>query len=204
MAMIDVPSNARSRRTREALLSSSRNILVDKGFEALTISEIAKETGVTRRTVYLHFASRAAIVAALFDYVATTEGLQESVDRVWSAPDAVTALSEWARHFSDYHLRVLPVDRAVARVQSHDADAAAHRAKVTSAKHANCRRLAEWLDREKRLAPAWTVETCADMMTALTTSDVVETLVIDRQWTSHDFADAFATLLVSTFVLDRQ
>jgi AcrR family transcriptional regulator len=167
------------------------------------MAAIAERAGVTRRSAYLHFASRAEVVDALFAYVAETEGLKESVERVWAAPDAVAALWEWSRHFSEYHLRVLPVDRAVTRVHRRDEDAAAHRARARSAKHANCRRLAAWLVREGRLAPPWTVDTAADMINALTSSDVIESLVVDRQWPRRRFADHFARLLEATFVGDR-
>lgn len=202
LGTIDTPANARSRRTRQALLAASREILEEEGFDALTMAAIAERAGVTRRSAYLHFASRAAVVDALFAYVAETEGLAESVNRVWAAPDAVEALRRWAQHFADYHLRVLPVDRAVARVHRHDRAAAAHRKRVVSAKHSNCRRLADWLAREGRLAPGWTVTTAADMINALTTSDVIEGLVVDRRWSRQRFADHFALLLRSTFVAD--
>ncbi|MHA6628090.1 TetR/AcrR family transcriptional regulator [Pseudonocardia sichuanensis] len=203
METISTPGNARSRRTRQALLAATRQILEEEGFEALTMAAIAERAGVTRRSAYLHFASRAEVVDALFAYVAETEGLQDSVERVWVAPDAVAALREWSRHFSEYHLRVLPVDRAVARVHRRDEDAAAHRARAGAAKHANCRRLADWLDREGRLAQPWTVDTAADMINALTTSDVIEGLMVDRGWPRQQFADHFALLLETTFVSER-
>lgn len=167
------------------------------------MTALAERAGVTRRAVYLHFASRAKVVDALFAYVAETEGLAESLARVWAAPDSAAALREWARHVADYHLRVLAVDRAVERVRRRDPDAAAHRDKVLDAKHRNCRRLAGWLEREHRLAEPWTVRTAADMLDALTTSDVVEGLVVDRQWSRRRFTEHFALLLQSTFLVAR-
>jgi AcrR family transcriptional regulator len=108
--------NARSQRTRESIFAAAREILENDGFEALTIAAVADRAGVTRRAVYLHFASRAEIVGALFDEVAESEGLAESTARVWAAPDAGVALEEWAAHLARYHPRVLAVDRAVERV----------------------------------------------------------------------------------------
>ncbi len=191
--------NARGRRTRQALLAATRRILEEEGFDALTMAAIAERAGVTRRSAYLHFASRAEVVDALFAHVAETEGLHESVGRVWAAPDAVAALREWAAHVARYHPKVLPVDRAVARVHRTDADAAAHHARARTAKLDNCRRLIEWLAREGRLAPGWTVDTAAEMVNALTVSDVVESLVVDRGWPADRFADRFGEMLVAAF-----
>src|SRR4051812_13566187 len=166
MTTIGIPVNARSRRTRETLLSAARAILEEDGFEALTMGGVAERAGVTRRAVYLHFASRAELVGGLFDHVAREEGLADSLERVWEAADAAAALDEWARHLARYHTRLLAVDRAVERVRRADADAARHRERVVRAKLVNCRRLAQRLSDEAQLAAPWTVENAADMLFA--------------------------------------
>lgn len=197
---IDDPANARSRRTRQALLAAARALLEEDGFEALTMAAVADRAGVTRRAVYLHYQSRAELVGALFGYVADAEGLQQSLRRVWAAPDAATALGEWAAHVARYHPRLLAVDRAVTRVRHSDPDAAAHWDRVTAGKLGNCRKLASWLAHDGRLAPPWTPATAADMLYALTTSDVVEALTADRGWTREQLATGLAALLRATFL----
>ena len=97
------PSNARSRRTRAALLASARSLLEQDGFEALTTAAVAERAGVTRRAVYLHFASRSELVADLFDFVSEAEGLAASIGAVWASTDAAAALEEWAAHLARFH-----------------------------------------------------------------------------------------------------
>jgi AcrR family transcriptional regulator len=195
--------NARSRRTREALLASARSILEEQGFDALTMTAVADHAGVTRRAVYLHFPSRAELLGALFDYVASTEGLHDSLARVWAAPDAGSALDEWGRHLARYHVRLLAVDRAISRVEHADPDAAAHRARVSAEKLSGCRRLARRLQDEGVLADAWTVEAAADMVFALSTSDVVGGLVVERRWSPDRLARHLGLLFRSTFLAPR-
>ena len=192
--------NARSRRTREGLLASARSILEEQGFDALTMTAVADHAGVTRRAVYLHFPSRADLVAALFDHVARTEGLHESLARVWAAPDAAAALDEWARHLARYHVRLLAVDRAISRVENADPDAAAHRARVSAEKLGGCRRLVQRVQEEGALAQPWTVGAAADMIFALSTSDVVGGLVVERGWSPDRLARHLGLLLRSTFL----
>jgi AcrR family transcriptional regulator len=194
------PANARSRRTREALLVAARAILEADGFEALTMSAVADRAGVTRRAVYLHFESRAALVGALFDHNASVEGLDASLARVWGAPDAAAALEEWAQHIARYHPQLLAISRAVERVRDADPDAARHRDRVVAAKLANCRRLARRLAAEDRLAAPWTGDSAADMLFALTSSDLVEALLADRGWSRRRLGTHLALLLRSTFV----
>jgi AcrR family transcriptional regulator len=199
---IDDPTNARSRRTRAALLDATRAILEGDGFEALTMHAVATRAGVSRRAVYLHFASRAALIDALFHHIAEREGLEDSVRRVWAAPDGAAALDEWARHLADYHARLLAVTRAVERVRRDDADAARHRRRVVDAQMANCRKLAVRLDEEGKLAAPWTVATATDMLWALISTDMIEGLLVDRRWSRRRLAEHLALLLRSTFVAD--
>ena len=198
--MRNVQPNARGRQTREDLMKAARAILAEEGFEALTMSTLATRAGITRRGVYSHFESRAQVIAELFDHVAKSEGLDASLARVWAAPHAVHALEEWARHLARYHPRVIAVDRAVSRVRHVDADAERHWKRVRRAKLTNCRRLSEWLSREKRLAPHWTVDTATDMLYALISSDVIEALLVDRGWSRGELAAGLSMLLCSTFV----
>jgi AcrR family transcriptional regulator len=196
------PANARSRRTRARLLATARAILERDGFEALTMAGVAEQASVTRRTVYLHFGSRSELVAALFDWVAQTEGLQSSLDKVWEAPDAASALDEWAAHLARYHPQLLAVDRAVQQVWRHDPDAHAHRDRVNAEKLAGCRRLVDRLHQEGRLAPGWSTQSARDMLFALISTDMIEALLVDRRWSRQRLAGHLSRVFRSTFLAD--
>jgi AcrR family transcriptional regulator len=194
------PTNERSRRTRAALLAAARAILENLGFEALTMTAVADLAGVTRRAAYLHFATRAELVGALFDYVAEVEGLEDSLRPVWDAPDAASALDQWAAHLARYHPRLLAVDRALEHVRHDDVDAAAHYARVVAGQLKGCTRLATRLEVEGRLAEAWTVESARDMLFSLISSDMIQALLEERHWSPRRLAAHLAILFRSTFV----
>jgi AcrR family transcriptional regulator len=194
------PTNARGRRTRTALLAAARAVLEELGFPQLTMASIAEHAGVTRRAVYLHFGSRSDLVGALFDYVAETEGLEASLQRVRTASDGVAALDAWARHEATYHGRILGIARALEHVGRHDPDAATWRRRIAEHQLADCRCLAERLAHEHRLALGWTVDSATDMLWALTSTEPLERLLVDRGWSSQQYAERFAQLLHSTFV----
>src|ERR671935_2573327 len=194
------PANARSRRTRTALLAAARAVLEEHGFPQLTMAAVAERAGVTRRAVYLHFGSRSELVGALFDYVAETEGLQASLDQVRSAPDGISALDAWARHEATYHVRILGVARALEHVGRDDPDAATWRDRIARHQFVDCQLLAERLAHEHHLAPGWTVDSATDMLWALIATEPLERLLVDRGWPPQQYADRFAQLLRSTFV----
>ena len=199
---ISNPANARSRRTQTALLDAARAVIEAEGFGALTMARVAEQAGVTRRAAYLHFPSRTDLVTALFDHVAAREGLADSLARVWSAPDARAALSEWAAHVARYHSRILAVDRASAAAADTDPDAARHRAQVNAGQLAACRRVAQRLAHEGILAQPWTTGSAAELLWALLSPDLVTRLTITRQWGTADFADRLAVLLHRTLTTD--
>ena len=196
---INHPTNARSRRTRDALLAGARAILERDGFQALTMGAVAREAGVTRGAVYLHFASRSDLVAALFDHVAQQQGLAESLAPVWNAPDSVAALDQWAAHLARYHPALIPVDRAITQVQGHDTDAAEHRQRVSTAQRSGCARLAQRLADEGRLSQPWTVDTATDMLYALISTDMIERLMVDCDWEQTQLAEHLSAMFKKTF-----
>jgi AcrR family transcriptional regulator len=197
---IDSPRNARSRRTRAALLAAGRSLLEEQGAELLTMAAVADRAGVSRRAVYLHFASRTELLTALFGYVSEQEGLAASLQPVWDAPDAAAALRQWAAHLARYHPRILAVARAVQQVRRGDPDAAAHWRLVMADQQACCRRLAARLAGEGRLARGWTVPAAADMLWALMSFELLEELLVDRGWSPARYRAHMARLLASTFL----
>lgn len=200
MPVIDTPRNARSRRTRDALLAAARSLIEEDGLDALTMAAVAERAGVTRRALYLHFTSRTELVMALFAFINETGDLAASTRPVWSAPDAASALGEWAAHIARYHPRMIRIGRALQRARDTDPDAAAHWNLVMRDWRAHCRRLATRLDKEGKLAPPWTVGTATDMLWALMSFDVIEGLVVERRWSRRRLADHLARLFHATFV----
>jgi AcrR family transcriptional regulator len=192
--------NARSRRTRLALLAAARALVEQEGLPALTMASVAEHAGVTRRAVYLHYATRTELITALYEYVNETEELAASLASVWQAPDAVTALDEWAHHLARCHTQLIPFGRAFQRFRGADPDAEHYWDLVMRQWRGSCRRLAEWLAAETRLAAPWTVATAADMLWALMSFDVLEALVVDRRWSRKRLARRLSALYRSTFV----
>lgn len=203
MKSIEEPLNARSRRTKDALLTAARSLIENEGFESVTMGAVGERAGVTRRAVYLHYSNRAELLAALLRSLGETEELGASLQNVWDAPDSVSAVDEWARHLARAHPRILPIARAVEQVRRSDPDANALRENIMGRWRMGCRRLMTWLDDEGRLAPEWTVESAADMVWALMSWDVLEGLLDDCGWSREEYAERLALLLRSTFVHDR-
>ena len=70
------PGRPRSEQSRTAILSAARDLLVELGYERLTIESIAGQAHVSKQTIYRWWSSKSAVVAdAVLDGVAPSEGL---------------------------------------------------------------------------------------------------------------------------------
>ncbi|MFB7718472.1 TetR/AcrR family transcriptional regulator [Nocardia sp. NPDC056100] len=194
------PQNARGRRTVDALLAATRDIIENDGMPALTMAAVAERAGVTRRAVYLHFASRTELVTALYRSLGETENLAQSLQAVWDTPDAVSGLHEWVAHLVRSHLRILAVLRAVEQAQHADSDAA-DLWRITQGNWLKgSRRVVERLAREGMLAPHLSVDTATDLLWSLMSLDLLDRLAHQRRWSSKRLTEQLTAMFVATFV----
>ncbi|WP_026403219.1 TetR/AcrR family transcriptional regulator [Actinomadura rifamycini] len=200
---IEEPRNARSRRSRTALLRAAREIVEEEGVAAATMAAVAERAGVSRRAVYLHFASRADLVSELFAYVNEAEDIEGRFAAVGDAPDAAAALDAFAHAHAHFMARILPVSLAVEREARTDPDAARHWETALYWRNATNRALVERLAAEGVLAPGWTVDTASDMLLALIANGVTATL-FDRGWTPDQVGDHMSRLLRTAFTAAAQ
>ena len=202
MSRIVAPQTARSVRTRAALLDAAWRLLREQGPEAATMAAVADAAGVSRRGLYLHFASRAELLTALIDHVDRALDLEGSIRPIREAPDALAALDEWVRHLTTYHAQLRPLVDAIDRARATDPDAAAMWEHAMQGWRGGAHLLASWLEREGRLAAGWTVPAAADALWALMVglTRLWGALVEERGWSREQFRDFLRRLHRATFV----
>jgi len=90
---------ADAQRNRVRLLETAKAAFAEKG-SAASLDEIARIAGVGAGTLYRHFPTRDALVAAV--YRNETEQLVAAADRLAQTHPPVMALREWLLLFVDY------------------------------------------------------------------------------------------------------
>lgn len=85
-------------RVREdAIVAAVNRLLAEKGFDLMTVDEVAAEVGIAKASLYKHFASKEALAAA-----AMVRVLQKAADLVEAQPperaaiDKLKAVTRWA------------------------------------------------------------------------------------------------------------
>ena len=83
----------------EAIISSVNRLLADKGFDLMTVDQVAADVGIAKASLYKHFASKEALAAAAM--VRLMERTQALVDQQAARTDAtayerLAAMTRWA------------------------------------------------------------------------------------------------------------
>lgn len=185
----------KAQETKEYIISSAQKLFESKGFENVTIEEIAQHASVSTPTIYALFRSKIGVLRALIDKALPPEHYEALVRK------AVTSISP-AQH--------LAMSAAIAR-QIYDAEQA-QLGFLQSASILDAELKKLELDREERryrrqepsfrkfidmgvLAPQLDVSKAQDILWAFTGRDLYRMLVIERGWTSDEYEQWLAQAL---------
>lgn len=171
--------------TRQRLLAAAEALCAERGFASTTMGAIARAAGVSPATVYLHFPSKAAIVAALADAITAASDL--SVEHVEQEPDPVTQLRIGAAIIRRLNERSWLVADVLRGAQGGEQDLARIWA-VWQQRHLDAiRRGVTALHARGALRNGLALDEAIDAFYALAGTDVYRALVRERGWSPDNY-----------------
>ncbi len=193
--------------TRRAVLAAARELFIDNGYTATTVTQIARRAGVSVDTVYAAVGRKPALLRELVetaisgteqavpgehrDYVARMHAAGSARDMITIYADAITAIQQ----------RLAPVFLALQDAAGTDADCAALWTEIARRRAANMRRLAADLRAKGGVRGELTDDQVADIIWSMNSTEYWVLLVRDRAWTPDQFAkwlaDAWSRLLLT-------
>jgi AcrR family transcriptional regulator len=193
---------ARTRRTRAAVVEAARSLFLERGYAATTIEAISDRSDTPQATVYRLFSSKLGILKALLDV--SVGGDDEAVamaDRpqvraLISAGDPAKKLTGFAALLHDVMARVGPVHRILADAARSDQDAASLLAEIARQRHEGQQRIARSLARSGALRPGLRERDAADIIHALASPEVYGLLVSDRDWSGERYEKWLRSILI--------
>lgn len=80
----------------QAIIQSVNRLLAEKGFEAMTVDEVAEDVGIAKASLYKHFASKEDLAAAAMAHLmAQAQAFLDGLAPAASAVDKLRATVEW-------------------------------------------------------------------------------------------------------------
>jgi AcrR family transcriptional regulator len=174
--------SSRTERTRQAIVEAAAGLWLERGLHAAGLEEIAAAAGVTRRTIYLHFGGKLALLLAVVDQAERAAGLPELAARLHEARTPEQILERLADIQVQYLPQIYESIRLVhaARREEPAAD------KVWNGRmrrrRATFRLLAARIQEQGRLDPGLTLDDAVMLIWTLTSPHMYEYLVVDGGW----------------------
>lgn len=192
---------ARTRRTRSAVIDASRALFAERGYAATTIEAISDESDTPQATIYRLFGSKLGILKAVIDVgiVGDDQAIamadRPQVRELLAEPDPHDLLAGFARLLRDVMGRTGPVYRLLADAARSDEGAASLLAEIARQRQDGQRRVARSLARSGALRPGLRERDAADIIHALASPEVYGLLVLDRGWNGERYQRWVAAIL---------
>ena len=156
--------SSKKTETRIRILEATWSVLEAKGGHGARMGDIAKAAGISRQAVYLHFTSRADLLAATTTYIDDRLDLERRLAPSREAGSGIERLDAYIRFWGNYVPEIYNVAKALLSVQDTDEAAAAAWHDRMLALRDGCRAAIEALQADDNLAGEWNVKRATDLL----------------------------------------
>ena len=182
--------------TKTRVLASAKNLFITKGFDNVTMDEIAKIAGVSTPSVYSFFKSKQGVIRSIMDEALEKEKFEELVQKVTQIKTLKGRLeisAQISRRLYDAEKDQINSFRNTSvlgpefkAIEKEREERRYQRQEKTLKEVANEESLAEGINLKK----------ARDILWAFTGRDIYRLLVIDKEWTSEEYEKWLAHSLI--------
>ena len=185
--------------TRERILQAAVRKLEESGGRGVRMGDIAKETGISRQAVYLHFATRTDLLIAATLYRGDELGVEDRLAPSRAADSGVERLKLYIEFWGNYIPEFYGVAKALMLAQdTDDAAAAAWRDRMLALRD-GCRAAIDALHADGMLAVEWNRPKATDALMAMLQVPNWEYLTIECGWSTREYIRRTQLLALRTF-----
>lgn len=195
--------DSRRKRTRIAILEAAIELFLElspnKG-DAVRLEDIARRAGVSRRSIYVHFGSKPDLLVAMIQHFDVGGMLEHLVQRVVDAHTSRQALDAIAHLHTEYSPVAYPMAAVLMRHRHSDEALRAAWHDRMAARRTVYSAVVRRLQEDGLLASEWDVVSAVDVLSALTSWEVWEQLVVEQGWSKQRYRDYLRTVLERALV----
>jgi AcrR family transcriptional regulator len=198
---------AQSEATRRRILDAARSLVVERGYRATTIAELARRAEVHVDTIYELVGRKPLILRELVEQAISGAGRpldpleRDYVQQMRAEPDAGRKLEIYAAAMRGIHARLAPLFLALRDASSTDPPAAEVWKEISQRRASNMRLLAADLLETGQLRAELSVDEVADTIWVTNSPELHQLLVSDLGWSAERYedwlADAWKRLLLT-------
>ena len=195
-----------SEETRQRIVAAARDLLVERGYRATTVAQIAVRAGVHVDTVYALVGRKPVMLRELIEQaISGTDHAVAAEDRDYvkamgAASDPVRKLTIYARAMREIQVRMAPLMLALRDASATEPEAMKVWREISDRRAANMRLLVGDLDAAGGLRAGLSVDEAADVIWATNSSELYVLLTVERGWPPDRYerwlVDAWCRLLL--------
>jgi AcrR family transcriptional regulator len=174
-------------QTRTRILNATWRLLESGGGSRVRLSDIAKEAGISRQAVYLHFPTRAELLVATTRHLDAHYDIDGRLAASRAAQTGIERLETFITAWLDYIPRIYGVGKALMAMMDSDREAEQAWMNRMAALRQGCEAAVQALHRDGVLVDALTVDRATDLLWALLSVRNWELLTIRQGWAQSDY-----------------
>tara|TARA_R110000787_G_scaffold60826_6_gene138059 strand:+ start:3097 stop:3681 length:585 start_codon:yes stop_codon:yes gene_type:complete len=186
--------------TRIRILNAALKRMESADGDTVRVSDVAKEAGVTRQTLYLYFRTRTELLIAVTLYVDELKSSDDRLAASRAAPSGVARLEAYIAAWTDYIPEIYGVARALMAMNDEEATAA-WRQRMQDMWE-GCEAAIKALKADGKLNRDYGVKDASDLLWTLLSVRNWEHLRIDREWSQRKYIKHMQDVAQRLFVAD--
>ena len=186
--------------TKVRILEATWQLMEKHQGKGVSMSKIAKEAGVSRQALYLHFDSRMELMIATVQYVDEIKGLNERLELFYNAKTGMEHLEACVDVWGNYIPEIYGLAKALLKTRDTDKDIDIAWNGCMADLRDVCKKTIEVLNKEKLLSPQWNQKEAIEMFWTIVSIQNWEQLTTECNWTNEQYIHRMKLLLKNTFI----
>jgi AcrR family transcriptional regulator len=191
---------AQAVQTRSRILASSKLLFQSKGFEGVTIEQMAQAAGVSAPTIYSLFQSKRGVLRALMDEVLPVDQYEALVKEAMQEKSSIKHLAisaKIARHMYDAERAQMDIFQGASILAPEFKELEKER---EQRRYKRQEKSVKMIEKEGALLKGLSLSKARDILWAFTGRDIYRMFVIEQGWTSDEYEKWLAQLLVRSLI----
>jgi len=190
---------AQAKRTKNRILSAAKRLFELKGFDKVTIEDIAQHASVSIPTIYALYKSKRGILRALMDEVFAQNLNNELNENVSVSPkQRLENTAKVLRQTYELEKKQWPLFKGAAVV---DPEIKKLENEKEKARYVRQEQIVFMMAKENALAKNISLSKARDILWTLTSRDFYRMLVLERKWSHEDYEKWLAQTLIHTLLV---
>ena len=192
--------SSEEKNTKTRILEATWHLMEQRLSKEVSMSDIAKTTGISRQGIYLHFPSRTELLIATAIYVDEVKDLPKRVEKFNATTNGIELLDTCVDVWGSYIPEIYGLAKALLRTRDTDEAAAAAWNDRMNGLRSFCTEVIEALDRDGTLSPEWPPQQAIEMLWTIISINNWEQLTKECGWSKKEYIERMKKLLKRTFV----